>query len=160
MEDNIASIVKKSCQPINVDRNIVTLCSLICLYKKGVDITKHPDVCFVGEDGMDASGPGREYFHLLMSILARGDHSLHLFEGEDGHLVPVHSMDNLESGLYYYAGLMIAHSVLHHGFPLIGMSPAVVEYIITGSIEYAMPMLSIKDVPNLEIRNVIEKVLL
>ena len=70
--------------------------------------------------------------------------TLLLFEGEDGHLVPGHSMDNLESCLYCYAGLMIAHSVLHHGFPLIGLSPATVEYIITGSIEYAMPMLSVK----------------
>lgn len=39
--------------------------------KNGLDVTKHLRVTFVGEPAVDAGGPLREFFHLLMISIAR-----------------------------------------------------------------------------------------
>lgn len=59
-----------------------------------------------------------------------------LFEGEEGHIIPVHSVqhstvDALSSWCFYMyiAGQMIAHSVLHSGVGIVVMSKAVSRYV-------------------------------
>ena len=42
------------------------------------------------------------------------------------------------------AGKLVAHSVLHEGPGLVGLSPAVIHYIITGSVEAAKDLVSMK----------------
>ena len=54
---------------------------------------------------------------------------------------------------------MISHSFLHNGYPLVGVSRAVTAYIITGSIDEAIPFIDINDVPDYELRQLLEKVL-
>ncbi|CAB4016556.1 G2 M phase-specific E3 ubiquitin- ligase [Paramuricea clavata] len=132
------------------------LADLIKLHKRGLDIQLIPDVEFIGEPGVDASGLTREFFHLSMTALATGDRRITLFEGERNHLLPLHSTDALESNLYFYVGRMIAHTFLHKGYPFVAQ--AVVQYICSQSIEESIPLISIKDVPDLTIRQDIEKV--
>ena len=146
-------------QKILVDRRSPKLLrDIFKLYKKGLNIQATPDVEFRGEEGSDASGPTRECFYLAMSCLVSGDPDMHLFEGEEDHLVPIHCIESYDSFLFYYTGLMICHSVLHDGYPLVGLSEAVVAYIMTGSIDEAVQYLSFQDIPDLEVREVLEKV--
>ena len=53
---------------------------------------------------------------------------------------------------------MICHSVLHDGYPLVGLSKAPVAYIVTGSVDEAVQYLTVQDVPDLDIRNILQKV--
>ena len=80
-----------------------------------------------------------------------------LFEGEEGHIIPVHSVDALSSGCFYIAGQMIAHSVLHGGVGIVGMSKAVSRYIASegSDAEQASTFLSLADIPDLDTRNVL-----
>ena len=55
---------------------------------------------FMGEDGSDASGPTREYFYLSMACLVSGDDNLHLFEGEQDHLMLIHCLESYDSLLF------------------------------------------------------------
>ena len=148
-----------NCQPIAIDRQSPKLLrDIFKLHKKGLDIKAIPDVEFKGEDGTDASGPTREYFFLSMSLLATGDSAVHLFEGQRDHLMPIHCVESLDSMLFYYTGVMISHSFLHSGYPLVGLSKAVAAYIITGFIDEVIPLIDINDVPDFEIRKLLEKV--
>ena len=143
-------------QKIYIDRQSPTLLhDVFKLYKKGLNIRAVPDVHFIGEDGSDASGPTREYFYLSMARLESGDENLHLFEGEKDHLMPIHCIESYDSLLFYYVGLLISHSALHEGYPLVGLSKAAVAYIITGSLDEAVQYLTPKDLPDLEIRNIL-----
>lgn len=162
LESYIAMTVEvKKNQPIFINRESETLLAdFVKIHKKGMDISLLLDVEFVGEDAMDASGPSREYFHLMMKSLRAGDRRICLFEGEEGHLLPIHSTDALESSLFYYAGRMIAHSFLHSGFPFVGMSEAVTTYIVSSSIDESLPYLTVKDIPDLTIRQIMEEVII
>lgn len=73
-------------------------------------------------------------------------------------MCPYTVLNDYDSLLFYYTGLMICHSVLHEGYPLVGLSEAVVAYIITGSIDEAVQYLSLQDIPDLEVREVLQKV--
>lgn len=77
---------------------------------------------------MDADGPKREYFYILPDRLIGGERSIQLFEGDINHKVTVHNECHLDSELYVYAGNVIAHSVLHNGGPVIGLSPALCPF--------------------------------
>ena len=112
----------------------------------------------MGEDGSEASGPTHEYFYLSMARLASGDDNLHLFQGETDHLVPIDCIKSYDSLLFYYADLLISHSVLHEGYPIVGLSQAAVAYIVTGSFDEAVQYLTVKDIPDLEIRNILQRV--
>ena len=80
---------------------------------------------------------------MATSCLLSGDSDIHLFEGEEDHLVPIHCIGSYDSLLFYYTGLMICQCVLHEGYPLVGLSEAVVAYIMTGSIDEAVQYLSV-----------------
>ena len=117
------------------------------------------EVEFDGEAGVDAGSLTREYFNILMGLLRRGDKSNmpSLFEGQEDHIVPVHSVDALSSGCFYIAGQMIAHSLLNGGVGFVGMSRAVAVYIAANGndAEEASVLLSTDDVPDLDTRNVL-----
>ena len=46
------------------------------------------------EPGIDAGGPKKEFFHMLMGELVRGSFTeIQIFEGKKGHLVPVNNYE-------------------------------------------------------------------
>ena len=49
-----------------------------------------------------------------MTWLMKRDGPFVLFEGLNGHLVPMHNYDTLSSGLFVIVGKMILHSVLNN----------------------------------------------
>lgn len=146
---------------ISIDRTSPRLFrSLFAKYKRAeMNLNARPEVEFDGEPGVDAGSLTREYFSMLMGLLRNGGNSSMppLFEGEEGHIIPVHSVDALSSGCYYIAGQMIAHSVLHGGVGIVGMSKAVSRYIASegSDAEQASTFLSLADIPDLGTRNVL-----
>lgn len=79
-----------------------------------------------------------------------------LFEGEPDHLVPAASEVLIESNLFRVAGRMLAHSFLHDGPLVTGLSPAVIHVLFNGDPEVATVV--IEDCPDLHIRNIIKLV--
>ncbi|XP_065805904.1 uncharacterized protein [Labrus bergylta] len=80
-----------------------------------------------------------------------------LFEGEPDHLVPAASEVLIESNLFQVAGRMIAHSFLHDGPHVTGLSPAVIHVLFNGDPE--MATIVVEDCPDLHIRSIITMVI-
>ena len=154
-----ATVLKLPYETIRINRNSKHFIrDVFKLLKKGVDVKKVPDVEFEEEDGMDASGLTREYLYLLMSKIRGGDGTTVLFEGQPGHLSPLYDVDCLDSGFFYFVGPALAQPFFHGGYPFIGMSQAVVHCIITDDIDESIPLLSVEDIPDPEVRVVLQKV--
>ncbi|XP_028390794.1 uncharacterized protein LOC114515697 [Dendronephthya gigantea] len=159
LEVYLSGIVKEGRQQvITVSRKSTSLLAdQIRLHKQGLEIKFKPNVEFIDEDAVDASGPTKEFFHLMMQTLVSGDRSISLFEGKPHHLLPLHSIEAIESNLFYYAGRMIGHSSLHKGFPFVGMTPAAVTYILSASVDEAIPQITLDDVPDIFMKDIIYK---
>lgn len=101
------------------------------------------------EPRIDAGGPKREFFHLLMNELVRGSfNGIRIFEGEQGHLLPVNNYELLSSHFFEMVGKMVLHSLLHQCRGLEGISPAVTNYIVSGNRDSVLQHLSLHDVPD------------
>ena len=106
-------------------------------------------------------GPVREFFSLLMRFIQNGlylDDPAQLvmfFEGETDHKIPVPNALLCKAGLYTSVGRMIAHSFLHGGPPIYGLSPAVLEYWTHDSISEAV---TIEDIPDYDLRQALKQV--
>lgn len=79
-----------------------------------------------------------------------------LFEGEPDHLVPAASEVLIESNLFRVAGRMLAHTFLHDGPHVTGLSPAVIHVLFNGDPEMATVVT--EDCPDLHIRSIIKLV--
>ena len=95
----------------------------------GHDTTKHLKVTFVGEPAIDAGGPLREYFHLLLPEIAESNS---LFCRPSQSRVPKHNIFELEKGTFYYIGAIFALSIIHGGPCPTFLSSAVADYIVKG----------------------------
>lgn len=134
---------------LQVDRNTDLLKQMLRKYKNpGFDVTRPLCVEFVNELGVDAGGLTREFFHLLMERLKNQGGSLNLFEGQVGHLVPIHDYDVLSGGLFVQAGRMILHSILNECNGVPGLSPAVVSYLTSGKRDAAVAHITVDDIPD------------
>ena len=103
----------------------------LAAFKRGVDFHSRPRITFVGEPAIDAGGPLREFFRLLISsIVSNGS----LFEGEDDSKVPRHNMVSFEDGTFKHIGQMMAMSLIHGGPGPQCLSGAVVDYLTNGNI--------------------------
>ena len=65
-----------------------------------------------------------------------------MFSGEEGHLVPLYGVGATSQGCFEIAGKLLAHSMLHSCDGLVGLTPAVVEYFVTGSVENLITVLN------------------
>lgn len=107
---------------------------ILKLYKgKDTNFTAEPKVRFEGEAGV-SSGPVWE-FSLAMQLLEEclqndfGPEKLVLmFEGQCDHKVSRQQLLLRQTGLFVAAGKMIAHSALHGGSGVHGISPVVIHY--------------------------------
>lgn len=128
------------------------------LKRGGLHLKATPNVIFRDEEGMDADGLTRELCHMVMANMTDGKGGIVLFEGEMDHLVPVHSEEYIASDYFKYAGKLIAHSVLHAGFGLTGLSRAITEYLVTEDVNSCLPYLTEEDIPDLDVRETLKQV--
>ena len=59
---------------------------------------------------------------------------------------------------FFYVGQFIAWSVIHEGVGLCGLSRPIVEYLVNGIIEAALPFLTTDDIVNETVKEVLYKV--
>ena len=126
--------------------------------RKEIEPKKKLDVTVIGEEGMDAEGLTKEFFSIVMNSLKCGTGGYILFEGSDDHLLPVISEQYRQSGYYKYVGLLIGMSVLHAGFGITGMSRALSVFLATDNVFKAMCYLSITDVPDHGVQEILHEV--
>ena len=108
------------------------------------------DVVFSDEAVIDAHGLTRELCHMVMASLRDGKGGISLFEGKIGHLIPIHSQEYVASKYFVYTGRLIAHSIIHGGFGLVGLSKAIIEYLIEDDMQSCLTFLSVEDIPDLD----------
>jgi len=160
-ESKVDSLAQR--EIISIDRTSPRLfTSLFAKYERAeMNLNARLEVEFEREPGVDAGSLTQEYFNMLMRLLRSGETASMppLFEGQEGHIIPVHSVDALSSGCFYIAGQMIAHSLLHGGVGMVGMSKAVSRYIASEgtNAEQASTFLTVDDIPDLDTRNVLLK---
>ena len=106
-------------------------------------ISEHSHICvtFLGEPAVDAGGPLREFFYLMLSEIAQNNT---LFCGKVSARIPKHNMVELSKQTYKYIGSILAASIVHGGPAPKFFSTAVANYIVYG-IEHAKA--SVEDVP-------------
>ena len=133
-----------------------TLLQLMRIYKNpSICLNNIPYISFDGEMAADVGGPTKE------DVLTKVDvkTGIQLFIGDHGHMVPLCSMDAISSGCFHMVGKLIAHGVLHCGMGFSGLAPALVKYITSGSVDEAQDLVTVSDVPDIELRVIIEKVM-
>ena len=143
-------------QTLDIKKDGVLLQCIRLLKQKRFNLQAVPDVRFVNEEGIDAEGLTREFLTCLTTAIREG--SMVMFEGEYLHLVPCHNTDLLASRIFFYIGQLIAYSITHAGIAVTGISSTVASFIISGNIENACNSMSVKDVADLELRAIINKV--
>ena len=107
---------------------------------------------FFGEPAVDAGGPLREFFRLLVDDIYKNNT---LFCGHDTARIPVHNMGELVKKTYEHIGVMLGASIVHGGPAPAFFAHAVADYIIHG-LNYVKPKL--EDIPDVGIRTKLEKV--
>lgn len=134
------------------------------VYKKPISKLCSPfSVKFENETSV-GSGRIREFFSLLMSMIVNGfplegeDKPLTLvFKGEADHKVPVANSLLRRTGFYKLIGRMIAHSFLHGGPLIFGISQAIVDYILAEDNE-EISSLEAVDIPDIDLRDTLIEV--
>ena len=169
-DDPVTAITKYRQQTLNEDSPPMRIyinrmkeefsADVLTIYKK-----PNPGLCstlrvkFENEAAV-GEGPVREFFSTLMGFLQDGfplDSEKQLtiiFEGQEDHKLPIPNALLRNAGFYTSVGRMIAHSNLHGGPPLYGLSPAVVEFWCQDSIN----AVTIDDVPDYELREALVEV--
>ena len=145
-------------QTLDIKRDRLLLQCMRLLKQKRFNLQPVPDVRFVYKEGIDAEGLTREFLTCLTIAIREGEGSMVIFEGEYPHMVPCHNTDLLASRIFFYIGQLIAYSIIHAGIAVTGISSTVASFIISGNIENACNSMSVKDVADLELREIINKV--
>lgn len=117
-------------------------------FRLGFPTTKEPYVTFLGEPAVDAGGPLREFFYLLMCDVSRNNM---LFCGNNTSRVPNHNMVELSKKTYENVGSIFAASIIHGG-P--APSHAVADYLIYGIDRVKA---NFEDIPDVFVKNKILK---
>ena len=133
---------------------------LMKIYKDPkIDLRNSPDVTFIGEIAADAGGPTKEFFQIAVESLFEIDDfvGFSLFTGERGHYVPLCNVDAIISGCFLMVGKLLAHSILHGGPGIPGLAPAIAKYLMTGSVAESENLVQVEDLPDIELRSIIEK---
>ena len=63
----------------------------------------------------------------------------------------------LSNSCFEMTGNVLAHSVLHGGGGMVGVAPAIVKYLETGSLEEAAKLVTSSDLPDVDLRMHIEE---
>jgi hypothetical protein len=110
-------------------------------------------VDFVGESAVDAGGPRREYFSILIGSVVRAG----LLHGMPGNYTFSHNIQKLENNEYHYLGGIVALSLLQGGSGPLCFCKPVAEYITYAKV---LSHININTIPEYEIRSKLEQVII
>ena len=97
--------------------------------QKGFDNTSNLRIIFLGEPGIDAGGPCREFFQLVVKEVVSNNS---LFLGPEYSHSPSHNITELKKGTFRLVGEMLALSIIHRGPGPQCLSRPVVDYLTYG----------------------------
>ena len=151
--------------PITFNRSKKKKKEISRIYKNACSkLERSPVVYFVAdndeieEDAADVRGPQREFFAIVMETLLSSNDP-QLFEGDDGHKLPVHSQQLVLRGWFSLAGQAVAHVITHTDFVIVGLAKPVATYLETGCTETASATVTMDDIPDLEIKEMLENLM-
>ena len=128
---------------------------ILSVYKKPhVSLKRRPEIVFANETGIDAGALTKEY--LAKEALTAGDGSYPLFEGTEDHKLPTPNPFLQQCRMYVAVGKFIAHSILHGGPGLHGLSPVFKNYVISGETSGLTPVP--EDIPDPELSALVMEV--
>ena len=143
-------------QRFSIDRQELWEDSVAAFKNPKFNARFRPKVKFLGEVGIDAGGPSREYGTSLRRALFSTE--ANLFEGQEKNKLPIFNINGIQSNLYYLAGKMAAYLIIHLDIDLPVFSEAFYKYLVTDDIEKASEACSADDVPDFELKSWINQV--
>ena len=126
-----------------------------CYYKsKDFDPETPLRIAFKGQDAIDAGGPLRQFFTLVVDRIAT-----RFFEDGSTNLVPTINANTIISEIFVVVGKIIAHSIVHgcSGFPY--LARVTYHYICSGNIMDAACYVTLNQVANSAYQHYIKEVL-
>jgi hypothetical protein len=144
---------------ISVSRENILEDSIIHFKKHDYNCSYQVRVRFEGEPAIDAGGPRREYFTMLLKSLVSCKSSIRLFEGKEGRLLPMKNTDALRGQLFKIAGRMISTSIVNGGPGFPCLSPPVYEYLVQGFTEELVSNINKDDIFDIDASQAIDKVM-
>ena len=150
---NYRSTVIRSDQThrITVRRSHIASDAILAL-RKGFDKSSSIRITFIGEPAVDAGGPLREFFRLVMRDVINNNS---LFQGSDDSRSPAHNTMELRKGTFKIVGKLFALSIVHGG-----PGPQCLSHVIVDYLSYGIHKVhgTAQDVPDPLIREKIKKV--
>ena len=139
-------------QRLTIRRNYIFADTLSILRRPGFHFNWNVHITFVGEPAVDAGGPCREFFRLIIHEIISNNR---LFQGPMHARFPCHNMQELEKGTYKHIGQIISLSLVHDGPGPHCLAPWVVDYILyrLGGV-FPIP----EQIPNDAIQTTVRKV--
>ena len=147
----ITSVDDEDVQRVHIRRSHLLTDALRQFSKFKFDVTKMLQVRFIGEEAVDAGGPRREFFHLLMQEIFKSS----LFEGYPIHTIPLHNVEAVANNKYYMIGKMIATCIIQGGEAPACFAKPVADYIVYDKI---CSSVCLDDIPDMEVRDSLRKV--
>ena len=137
---------------ITVRRKHILQDTLTALRIKPWVSSKHIQVTFVGEPGVDDGGPRREYFRLLLNSIARNNT---YFTGSPERRLPLPNALATQDKVFFHIGQMLALSLMNDGPCASWLAPSCVSYLLGTEDTDDLP---IEDIPDPDIRVKVNKV--
>ncbi|XP_019862007.1 PREDICTED: G2/M phase-specific E3 ubiquitin-protein ligase-like [Amphimedon queenslandica] len=97
--------------------------------RKGFDKSSNLRITFIGEPAVDAGGPLREFFRLVMKDAVSNNS---LFQGPEDSRSPAHNVIELKKSTYKFLGEIFALSIVHGGPGPQCLSHPVANYLTYG----------------------------
>ena len=123
----------------------------VAIFKqRSFDFKKPLKISFDGEPDIDGGGLRREFFTIVIHSMLSPSATPRLFEGRNGHFLPMHNTDALRANLFKVAGRMVASSIMQGGpgFPVFPLS--VYSYFQNPTPDDLTEYLSQEDVVDLD----------
>ena len=147
------------------DGEAVMKADILAMYKNPrTNLLSRPRVRFEGEEGVGA-GPLREFLQVAVKIAEDGigfsTKPVIYFEGEPDYKLPVHNPSLRNTGSFRAVGRILAHSFLHGGPGIHGLSKAVKHYFASKKkqdLSSDPPPLDLQDVPDFDLRMLLKEV--
>lgn len=155
--------VKAHPKLICLDRSENILDSVFPLYERmsSKNLRRIAALKFSGEEGTDMGALTREFFFITLEAVVSGTFKgQKVLVGSRGHLIPNPMVD---CRCFTYLGRVIVHAIVNGSKGLCGLSPAIVHYFVCNtsatSLEDSHPPLSVEDVDDAQLRQLVEKVM-
>lgn len=155
--------VKAHPKLICLDRSENILDSVFPLYERmsSRNLRRIAALKFSGEEGTDMGALTREFFFITLEAVISGTFKgQKVMVGSRGHLIPNPMVD---CRCFAYLGRVIVHAVVNGSKGLCGLSPSIVHYFVSNTsatcLEDSHPPLSVEDVDDAQLRQLLEKVM-